>query len=279
MKKKLSKLIVMLISLAVVGCSANKITTPDNYDTIYHIVEYNRGTIMVTSAFQSPKTNLTLKDLDKHLDFSKLTSFDARWANISFFLHNEQRHCQEQYTNLRLGLRKTVAKQVLPTSDISIEIYFTPKRNFLINESSKGNDTYRFFYPVSFCDKTLFPFQALEAAGKIVHETYHIMVFKSHLNSLQAEHEEEYASLLQFCNGVLSEHKAKFNKEYFNSRISNQQFNSSEIERASSEGRLKAILRIRAELENESNLTNYCAKEVKGIMDLTFSSLREDRES
>ncbi|MAD53693.1 MULTISPECIES: hypothetical protein [unclassified Idiomarina] len=277
LKIKLTKLILVLVLLTATGCSSTKIATPDNYETIYHVVEYNRGDIVTTSAFQSSKTNVALKDFDRHLDFSKLVNFNARWGNISFFVHNEQRQCRERYTNLSLNLSKTVAKEILPRSDISIEIYFTPKENFSITESSTDDNTHRFFYPVNFCNPKLFPHQALEAAGKIVHETYHIMVFKSYLNNLPAEREEEYASLLQFCNGVLSDQKAKLNKEYFDSHISSQKIQPlSETEEISNKGRLKATLKIQAELKNNTNLINYCEKKVEKINHITFHSFKDD---
>jgi len=103
------------------------------------------------------------------------------------------------------------------------------------------------------------------------------MVFKSHLNNLTAEREEEYASLLQFCNGVLSDQKGKLNKEYFDSHISSQKIQTlSETEEISNKGRLKATLKIQAELENNTNLINYCEKKGEKINHITFLSFKDD---
>lgn len=271
MNHSFKSIFTLMTILVIGGCSSTVVPTPKGYETIYHVVDFKNGDVVVTSAFQSESRMEMTGTVDQSLDFVKLHSFKNDWANITFTVHKENSHCSSDYSALSANLTKTFYKGILKAENLDITINFMPLKNFLIEERFSPEDAYNFYYPVDFCDPAVFPRDAIYAAGKVVHEVFHIIAFHNKNMHISSEDEEERANILQFCNGVLSEYHVEFSEDYFSldfelERSSIMANNFSRTYRDSAIGRLSAMEKVRNHLTSDVSDVDFCEKEVSRIL-------------
>lgn len=272
--------LAVLLSLAIItGCSnLTRLSTEDGYHYVYHFVENVLGRISITSGHHNESVDYLPENFHEVENFAYDGRLKRNWADIAIYRYGSQSQCLDSTDNLNVVFDQLLADDILPDSDVLLNLFFVPHQQFRVRKESRGNKEFDFYFPIDLCQHDPAIRALAEAADKLVHETYHIQIQR--LKWLQRpgfnkQIEEKNAHVLGYCNWVTADAQTTLNTNYFDIDYDYEierarSTRSSRVQKRSELGRLKAKQVIHQALLEGEPMQDFCLTNIQRINQQTF---------